>query len=186
MLLAAAILRRRLLSSVDYDSGIVFSGLYATPGERITTHEFQTKSHGVLALTLVHCHPRQQQQQRPPQLRADCSFTHLPNPSTIAHLSVPSPFTRESYLAAPASAPPTSRVPSLPPHRFPHTLYLLSRSRCCERCELQQLACEIWWGSRGAILCAPQVPAAACTLEMRAIYYALGLPLGPLERACVD
>jgi hypothetical protein len=37
--LAAATLRR-LLSSVDYDSGIVLTGLYTASGERITTHEF--------------------------------------------------------------------------------------------------------------------------------------------------
>ena len=36
------------------------------------------------------------------------------------------------------------------------------------------------------MLCAPQVPAAASTPETRAVYYALGLPLGRLERACVD
>jgi hypothetical protein len=36
------------------------------------------------------------------------------------------------------------------------------------------------------MLCAPQVPAAACTPKTRAVYYALGLPLGSLERACVD
>ena len=36
------------------------------------------------------------------------------------------------------------------------------------------------------MLCAPQVPAAACTPKMRAVYYALDLPFGRLERACVD
>ncbi|KAN0127894.1 hypothetical protein V8E53_007924, partial [Lactarius tabidus] len=49
--LAAATLRC-LLSSVDYDSGIVFFGFYTASGERITTHEFQTKPHRVLAPTL--------------------------------------------------------------------------------------------------------------------------------------
>ena len=114
----------------------------------------------------------------------------VPSPISPTHpllpiLPAPSPFTREAYLVAAASAPSTSRVPSLPPQRCPHMLYLLP-SNCCARCELQQLACEIWWGSRGAMLCAPQVPAAACTPKMRAVYYALGLPFGHLESACVD
>ena len=114
----------------------------------------------------------------------------VPSPISPTHplsptLPAPSPFTCDAYLAAAAGAPPTSRVPNLPPLRCPHMLYLLP-SHCCERCELQQLVCEIWWGSRGAMLCAPQVPAAACTPKMRAVYYALDLPFGRLERACVD
>ena len=170
---------------VDYDSGVVFSGLYTASGERITTHEFQTKPHRVLAPTLFLVIPD-----------SNTSSSSLPSfaltvPSPISPtfpsspIPAPSPFTREAYLAAAVSAPSTSRVPSLPPKRCPHMLYLLP-SHCCARCELQQLACEIWWGSRGAMLCAPQVPAAACTPKMRAVYYALGLPFGRLERSCVD
>ncbi|KAF8274334.1 hypothetical protein EI94DRAFT_1714222 [Lactarius quietus] len=154
-------------------------------GEQITTHEFQTKPHRVQAPTLCLLIPDTSMS------GSDSvpSFV-LTVPSPVSPLSpilpVPSLFTRESYLAAAASAPSSSRVPSLPPQRCTHMLYLLSRSRCCSSCELQQLACEIWWGSRGAMLCAPQVPAAACTPTTRAVYYSLGLPLGRLEHACVD
>ena len=36
------------------------------------------------------------------------------------------------------------------------------------------------------MLSAPNIPPAASTPQTRAVYYALGLPLGRLERACVD
>jgi hypothetical protein len=36
------------------------------------------------------------------------------------------------------------------------------------------------------MLCAPQLPPAASTPTTRAVYYALGLPLGLLEPACFD
>ncbi|KAH9070778.1 hypothetical protein EDB83DRAFT_2550918 [Lactarius deliciosus] len=179
---------------VDHDSGVVISSLYTASGERITTHEFQSKPHRGLAPTLYLVIPS-----------TSTGSTGLPNfaltlPSPISSTSSPillppfSPFTRASYLAAAALAPPSSRVPSLPHQRCPHMLFRLPRAtaappqhnRCCALCSTQQLACEIWWGSRGSMLCAPQLPAAASTPTTRAVYYALGLPLGRLERACVD
>jgi hypothetical protein len=36
------------------------------------------------------------------------------------------------------------------------------------------------------MLCAPQVLPADCTPTTRAIFYALGLPLGQLDESCVD
>lgn len=36
------------------------------------------------------------------------------------------------------------------------------------------------------MLCAPQVLPADCTPTTRAIFYALGLPLGRLDESCVD
>ncbi|KAH9041401.1 hypothetical protein EDB85DRAFT_1923065 [Lactarius pseudohatsudake] len=176
---------------VDHDSGVVISSLYTASGERITTHEFQSKSHRVLAPTLYLVIPS-----------TSTGSTGLPNfaltlPSPISSTSSPvllpppSPFTRASYLAAAALAPPSQRVPSLPHQRCPHMLFRLTaappqHNRCCALCSTQQLACEIWWGSRGSMLCAPQLPAAASTPTTRAVYYALGLPLGRLECACVD
>jgi hypothetical protein len=141
--LSAATLRRHLLSFVAYDSAVVFSGgLYTASGERIAMHEFQTKPHRVLAPTLCIVIPDSSSCCLPSfalTVASPISPTHPSSPI----LPAPSHFTRESYLAAAASAPPSSRVPSLPPRRCPQFLYLLSRSRCCERCELQQLACEI-------------------------------------------
>ncbi|KAH9058297.1 hypothetical protein EDB87DRAFT_1823162 [Lactarius vividus] len=179
---------------VDHDSGVVISSLYTASGERITTQEFQSKSHRVLAPTLYLVIPS-----------TSTGSTGFPNfaltvPSPISSTSSPvllppvSPFTRASYLAAAALAPPSSRVPSLPHQRCPHMLFRHSRTTAtppphghsCALCSTQQLACEIWWGSRGSMLCAPQLPAAASTPTTRAVYYALGLPLGRLERACVD
>ncbi|KAH9024408.1 hypothetical protein EDB84DRAFT_1506745 [Lactarius hengduanensis] len=176
---------------VDHDSGVVISSLYTASGERITTHEFQSKPRRVLAPTLYLVIPS-----------TSTGSTGLPNfaltlPSPISPTSSPvllpppSPFTRASYLAAAALAPPSSRVPSLPHQRCPHMLFRLTaappqHNRCCALCSTQQLACEIWWGTRGSMLCAPQLPAAASTPTTRAVYYALGLPLGRLERACVD
>lgn len=39
---------------------------------------------------------------------------------------------------------------------------------------------------RVRMLCAPQVLPADCTPTTRAIFYALGLPLGRLDESCVD
>ena len=171
----------------DYDSGVVFSGLYTASGESITTHEFDTKPHRGLAPTLCLIIPD-----------GNSSSSNLPSfaltvPSPISPTHPLSPvllpvprFTRESYLAAAVSAPPSSRVPNLPLEYCPHVRYLPPRNRWCSLCELQQLACEIWLGSRGSMLSAPNILPAANTPQTRAVYYALRLPLGRLERECVD
>ena len=181
---------------MDHNSGVVFCSLYTASGERITTHEFQSKRHRVLAPTLRLVIPS-----------GGSSSSSLPGfaltlPSPISptqylsspvFLPAPRPFTCASYLAASARAPLSSRVPNLPPQRCPHTLFRLTStiaapppSRCCALCSLQHLACDIWWGSRGSMLCAPHLPAAASTQTTRAVYYALRLPLGRREPGCVD
>ena len=167
---------------------MVFSGLYTASGECITTHEFETKPHRVLAPTLYVIIPDSSSS----SINLPSFALTVPSPispthplSPVLHSPAP-PFTRDSYLAAAASAPPSSRVPSLPHQRCPHMVYLLPRNRYCPLCDLQQLACEIWWSSRGSMLCAPDIPPAASTPKMRAVYYALELPLGRLEPACVD
>ncbi|KAI9453564.1 hypothetical protein BJY52DRAFT_1214103 [Lactarius psammicola] len=181
---------------VDHDSGVVFSGLFTASGECITTHEFQSKPHRVLAPTLCLIIPNSgTNSSKLPgfALTVPSPISPTQHPSSPV-LPPPSPFTRTSYLAAAARAPLSSLVPSLPPQRCPHTPIRFTlaaaappqQSRCCALCSLQQLACEIWWSSRGPMLCAPQLPAGASTPTTRAVYYALGLPLGRLDHACVD
>ena len=153
-------------------------------GERITAQEFESKAHSMMAPTLRIIIPTKSS--------SSGSFPSfaltLPSPvsptTTVSPIHpLPLPYTRATYLAAAACAPPSSVVPSLPPLRCRHTL---STSRYCSRCSMQQLACEIWWGSRSSMLSVPQVPAAASTPTTRAMYYALELPFGRLDRACVD
>jgi hypothetical protein len=164
---------------------VVFAGgLYTASRERITAHEFQTKPYRVLAPTLCLVIPDSSSSS---SSNLPSFALTVPSPISPTHpsspiLPAPAPLTCESYLAAAASAPPTSRVPSLPPQRCPHMLRLLSRSRRCGGCEQQQLACEIWWSSRSATLCAPAAPS---TVETRAVYCALDLSFGLSECACV-
>jgi len=185
--------RRSSSSSVfaDHDSGVIFSDLYTASGDSITTHEFESKPRRVLAPTLYIAIPDSSSISSGSSSSLPSFALTVPSPISPTHpasdvLPPAPPFTRESYLAAAASAPPSSRVPSLPHQRCPHQLYLRPRNRWCSRCEVQKLACEVWWGSRGSLLCAPHISAALSTPQTRAVYYALGLPLGHLERACIE
>ncbi|KAI9444573.1 hypothetical protein H4582DRAFT_1909837 [Lactarius indigo] len=172
---------------VDHDSGVVISNLYTASGERITTQEFQSKPHRVLAPTLYLVIPSNTS-------TAAAATAVLPNfaltlPSPISSTSSPvllpsfSPFTQRVLPSPPACScasllarPQSSRtsVARTLLFRLPRATSAAPQqpTRRCALCSTQQLACEIWW--------------AASTPTTRAVYYALGLPLGRLERACVD
>ena len=125
----------------------------------------------------------------------------LPSPSTGPESSILYPtsvkrtFTRESYLDEVERAPRHMRIPHLPQY-CAHTLRPFVPLTKCALCEIQILACEIWWNSRNhdgmamsglkRLLCVPQVLPADCTPIIRSIYYALGLPLGSLDESCID
>lgn len=111
------------------------------------------------------------------------------SPRSPIHPSSPtdSPYTPKSYHHLACRAPARARVPYLPRH-CPHTLGALvsARTSGCALCAVQLLACDTWWWSASATLQAPRVLPAECTPTTRAVYYALGMPLGELDRACVD
>jgi hypothetical protein len=168
--LAAATLRC-LLSSVDYDSGIVFFGFYTASGERITTHEFQTKPHRVLAPTLCIVIPD-----------SSSNSSNLPSFGRLSHRPSRQPtHHRRSFRRHLLSrANPTSRVPSLPPsagHTCSHATAVV-RDTSCSSSHAKS-------GGVRAVPCSAHLRG-ACTPKTRAVYYALGLPLGPLERACIE
>jgi len=113
-------------------------------------------------------------------------------PLSPIHPSSPTdpPYTPRSYHDLACRAPSRARVPYLPRY-CPHSLYALVSARAsgCPLCTVQLLACDTWWWSssaRSGTLQAPRVLPAECTSTMRAVYYALGMPFGELDRSCVD
>ncbi|KAH9953362.1 hypothetical protein BC827DRAFT_1159275 [Russula dissimulans] len=218
------------LAFADRNSGVVFSGLHEASGAPITPNEFLNNKASRLAPTLrliitppspspatsTGAGPIVAEKDDEEEENAACaelpSFTlTLASPVSPRSPIYPSsptttPFTRTSYYALAAHAPPTARVPYLPQY-CSHTLRPFVPLSSCKLCALQLLACETWWHSRNgnsnnsnnknnkhkernhgaaATLCPPQVLPATCTSTTRAIFYALGIPLGELDRSCVD
>jgi hypothetical protein len=99
-------------------------------------------------------------------------------------------YTSASYYDLARRAPLTERVPYLPQF-CPHSVrsFVPPPTSGCGLCSRQLLACDIWfsWSSASmGKLQAPAVLPATCTVETRSIYYALGIPLGEINRSCVD
>jgi hypothetical protein len=112
--------------------------------------------------------------------------------------SIQKTFTYLSYYKEASRAPRHMRIPHLPQY-CAHTLRPFVPLTKCALCEIQILACEIWWSSRHhdsmatataaglkRLLRVPQVLPADCTPTTRSIYYALELPLGQLDESCID
>jgi hypothetical protein len=99
-------------------------------------------------------------------------------------------YTLTSYYDLARRAPLTERVPYLPQF-CPHTAqpFVPPCTSGCARCSVQLLACDIWFSSASASTDAhralPVLPA-KCTVEMRSVYYALGISLGEHDRSLVD
>ncbi|KAH9953359.1 hypothetical protein BC827DRAFT_1273530 [Russula dissimulans] len=218
------------LAFADRNSGVVFSGLHEASGAPITPNEFLNNKASRLAPTLRLIITPPSPSPATPSTGAgpivaekdgeedNAACPELPkftltlaspvSPRSPIHPPSPTttPFTRTSYYALAAHAPPTARVPYLPQY-CSHTLRPFVPLSSCKLCALQLLACETWWHSRNgnsnnsnnknnkhkernhgaaATLCPPQVLPATCTSTTRAIFYALGIPLGELDRSCAD
>ncbi|KAI0275217.1 glycoside hydrolase superfamily [Gloeopeniophorella convolvens] len=172
---------------VDRESGVVFSALRKASGESVLPEEFkQIDCTPSLRLII----PQHIPTLEPTETSDLPSFT-LVIPSPIEPHSpvvapLPPPCTREEYLAAADAAPLTDRVPYFP-RRCIHSLIPTSR---CGTCELQLLACRIWYehADRGthSTLRAPRPYPAACNEAVRSIFFKLKIPFGEVDGSCVD
>ncbi|KAH9973191.1 hypothetical protein BGW80DRAFT_1497959 [Lactifluus volemus] len=95
------------------------------------------------------------------------------------------PFTRSTYLAEASLAPPTARAPNLPLYCL-HTFCTLPPLETTSPQTSAKTSGEKAESDTASLLCAPRLLPSASTLTTRALYYALGIPLGDLDPSCVD